>query len=80
MKLINDLTERAKRAAAQNDTELATVCLNAIEAICELHRAGKDMLEALESTGTRLVGRQYEVNFNCSLERLKAAIAEWEIQ
>lgn len=80
MKLINDLTERAKQAAVQKDIETARVCLDAIEAICELHRAGKDMLEALENTGTRLVGRQYEVNFNCSLERLKAVIAEWEIQ
>lgn len=75
MKLINDLTKRAKQAVAQNDTEVATVCLNAIEAICELHRAGKDMLEAFEYAGTRLVGREYEAK-----ERLKAAIAEWEIQ
>lgn len=80
MKLINDLTERAKQAAAQNDIEMAEVCLDAIEAICELHRAGKDMLEAFENTGVRLAGRQYEANLNCSLERLKAAIAEWEIQ
>lgn len=48
MKLINDLTKRAKQAVAQNDTEMATVCLNAIEAICELHRAGWYCQEACQ--------------------------------